>query len=156
MNKLTSNLFFKKVWGSEIVWALTDSYMCKTIDIEKGKRTPLIVPEVKERSIKVIKGSLYLTYGSCCDESTVPMYKVPEGWSWYIGPGMIFRYGAVDSNVTIEEISTPQFEDGVVLVDENGIEISQTITEVESLIKKVDVMEYEKVKPKRKRRSSKK
>ncbi len=152
MNKLRQNLFTKKPWGSEIIWALTDNYMCKTIDITKGKRTPLIVPEEKERSIKVKKGPLYLTYGSCCDESTVPIYKIPEGWSWYIEPGMMFRYSAMESQVTIEEISTPQLEDGIILVDEDGIEVIPTAIDVKTLADQSDAELKEKEKPKTKRR----
>jgi quercetin dioxygenase-like cupin family protein len=146
MNKLRSNLFTKKRWGSEVVWTLTDNYMAKTVEVVKSKRTPLVVHEEKEKSIIVIRGPLYLTYGSCCNEETVPVYKLPEGWSWYIEPGMIYRYQAIESPVMLIEVSTPQLEDGVVLVDEGGVEIAPTITDVKEL---VDQAEKEEVKTKK-------
>jgi len=155
MNKLRSNLFTKKQWGSEVVWTLTDNYMAKTVEVVKGKRTPLVVHEEKEKSIIVIRGPLYLTYGGCCNEETVPIYKLPEGWSWYIEPGMIHRYQAIESPVMLIEVATPQFEDGVVLVDENGVEIAPTITDVRELVQKAEKEEVELKKRKKRKRGEK-
>jgi len=152
MNKLRSNLFTKKPWGSEVVWTLTDNYMAKTVEVVKGKHTPLVVHEEKEKSIIVIRGPLYLTYGGCCNEETVPIYKLPEGWSWYIEPGMIHRYQAIESPVMLIEVATPQFEDGVVLVDENGVEIAPTITDVRELVQQAEKEEVELKKPKKRKR----
>lgn len=118
MNKLKQNLYAEKPWGSEIIWALTDDYMAKTIEIGAGKQTYTVIHEKKEKSIIVVSGDLYLTYGDCCDEADVPVYKLPEGWSWYIESGKLHRYAALDKSVRIVEISTPLFEDGVVLLDE--------------------------------------
>lgn len=155
MNKLKSNIFNKKSWGSEVTWSLTDSYMAKTVDISKGKRTPLVVHEKKEKSIIVIRGPLYLTYGDCCGEGTVPMYKIPEGWSWYIPPGNLYRYQAIDNPVLLIEVSTPQLEDGITLVDENGIEVAPTVTDVTALMRKEQEDMGKEEKPKKKRRSKK-
>jgi len=160
MNKLRQNLFTKKPWGTEVIWTLTGNYMAKTVEIAKGKRTPLIVHEKKEKSFIVIRGPLYLTYGGCCNEGTVPVYKIPEGWSWYIEPGMIYKYQATDNPVMLIEVSTPELEDGVVLVDENGIEIAPVATDIEALVRKekekeVVVEESPDQKPKRKRRQKK-
>jgi hypothetical protein len=156
MNKLKQPLFTKKPWGSEIVWALNDNFMAKTIEIEKGRQTPLVVHDEKEKVLKVIRGPLYLVFGGCCDESTVPMYKVPTGWTWPIDPGMIHRYKAMDEYIILEEVSTPQLEDGVILVDEEGIEISPTPTEIEALVRKAEEKPKEKEKPKKRKRRTKK
>lgn len=152
MDKLKQNLFTKKSWGSEVVWSLTDNYMAKTVEVFKGKRTPLVVHEEKEKTIIVIRGPLFLTYGVCCNEGTVPVYKLPEGWSWYIEPGMMHKYQAIESPVMLIEVSTPQLEDGFTLVDEDGIEISLTPIEVAELVKQADPESKEKVKPKQKKR----
>jgi quercetin dioxygenase-like cupin family protein len=139
MNKLRQNLFTRKSWGTEVIWSLTDNYMAKTIEIDAGKQSPLIVQEQKEKSIIVISGELYLTYGECCSEKEAIVYKLPEGWSWYIDPGKIHRYGALNESVRFVEISSPQLEDGIMIVDENGIEFKAVdVKNVEDEVKSVD------------------
>lgn len=122
MNKLKQNLFTKKSWGSEIIWALTNNYMAKTIEIDAGKQTPLVVYEHKEKSIIVISGELILTYGDCCDESKALSYKLPIGWSWHIEAGKIHKYTALDKPVRFVEVSSPQLEDATILRNADGIE----------------------------------
>lgn len=139
MNKLRQNLFTKKSWGSEVVWSLTDSYMTKTIEIDAGKQTPLVVHEQKEKSIIIISGELLLTYGSCCSEEKALVYKLPEGWSWYIEPGRIYKYATLDKPVRFVEVSSPQLEDGIMIRDENGVESSlMDLKAVESKVESVD------------------
>jgi len=121
MNKLKQNLFTKKLWGSEIIWSLTDNYMTKTIEINKGYRTPLVIHKQKEKSIIVIQGELFLTYGDSYDIEKASNYKLPVGWSWYIEPGKLYRYAALKETVRLVEISSPQFEDGLTIIDEDGI-----------------------------------
>lgn len=152
MNKLRSNLFTKKLWGSEVIWTLTDNYMAKTVEVVKGKQTPLVVHEEKEKSIIVINGPLYLTYGECCNEEIIPTYKLPEGWSWYIDPGMIYRYQAMESPVMLIEVSTPQFDDSMVFIDEGGIKIAPTITDIKELDQQAEKEEVELKKPKKRKR----
>ena len=140
MNKLRQNLYSKKPWGSEVVWALTDGYMSKTIEIEAGKQSYTIVHEKKEKSIIIISGDLYLTYGNCCSENDVPVYKLPEGWSWYIEPGKLHKYAALDKPVRLVEVSTPLFEDGIVLSEEGGIDLTaQDIKEIEAVVKDTEL-----------------
>lgn len=116
MNKLKQNLFTKKSWGSEIIWSLTDGYMCKTVEIKKGNETPLVVHELKEKSILVIKGPLYLIHGKFGDDDFAEE-ELPEGWSWYIDSGISHRYVAKDNPVALLEVSTPYIEDGIVLLE---------------------------------------
>lgn len=139
MNKLKQNLYTKKEWGSEIVWSLTDDYMAKTVEIEAGKQTYSVVHEKKEKDIIVISGELYLTYGNCCDESNTPIYRLPEGWSWHIDTGKIHKYSALDEPVMLIEISTPLLEDGVIITDEKGVEVtSKDRKEIEAMVKIAD------------------
>jgi len=160
MNKLRQNLYSKKPWGSEIVWALTDDYMSKTIEIEAGKQNYAVVHEKKEKSIIVISGDLYLTYGDCCIEADVPVYKLPEGWSWYIEPGKLHKYSTIDKPVRLIEVSTPLFEDGIVLSGENvdltaqdkkEIEVIAKDTELQATVKDVNDKEKKVRKPRKKK-----
>ena len=159
MNKLRQNLYSKKPWGSEVVWALTDGYMSKTIEIEAGKQSYTIVHEKKEKSIIIISGDLYLTYGDCCSEDGVPVYKLPEGWSWYIEPGKLHKYAAFDKTVRLIEVSTPLFEDGVVLSEEGGVNLTaQDKKEIEAVVKDTEsktMVKEKKVKKPRKKRKGK-
>lgn len=152
MNKLKQNLYTKKKWGSEIVWSLTDNYMAKTVEIEAGKQTYLVVHEKKEKDIIVIAGDLYLTYGECCTEIDAPVYRLPSGWSWHIEPGKIHKYAALDQPARLIEISTPLLEDGVMISDEKGVDLTtQDKKDIEAVVKDVDDSKKKLKKPRKKR-----
>lgn len=121
MNKLRQNLFTKKSWGNEIIWSLTDNYMAKTIEINEGCRTPLIIHREKEKSVIVIHGELFLTYGDGYDIEKASSYKLPQGWSWYIEPGNLYSYASLKGTVRIVEVSSPQLEEGITIMDEDGV-----------------------------------
>lgn len=124
MNKLTSPVFTPKPWGSEIMWSLTDHYMAKTIEINPFKIGDLVVYEYKEKSIIVVENTLVLGLGSCCEEDDLEYGEYPEGWSIYIAPGQLHRYGSTDKSVRIIEISSPQLDEAIVVskIDELKIE----------------------------------
>ena len=115
MNKLVSPIYNKKDWGSEIIWTLTDHYMSKTIEIDPFKITDLLVYEKKEKSIIVIDGILSLALGKCCNEKDLEYYDYPEGWSMYINPGYMHRYGATDKSVRIIEVSSPEVDEARII-----------------------------------------
>jgi len=124
MNNLLKPVFNKKSWGSEILWTATDHYIAKTIEIDPYKVTDLIVYEKKEKSLIVAAGTLVLAIGACCgDESDLEYYELPEGWTKYIGPATMHRYGATDKPVRIIEISSPELDDTIIVtpVDELNI-----------------------------------
>jgi hypothetical protein len=60
VNKLRGNKLVKHKWGNAVIWAHTDSYIAKTLEIPVNKRTSLVVHEQKEKSIIVIKGEVLL------------------------------------------------------------------------------------------------
>lgn len=117
MNNLVKPIFSKKSWGSEIIWTLTDHYIAKTIEIDPFKTTDLLVYEKKEKSIIVISGILSLALGKCCDEKELVYQDCPEGWSVYIKPGYMHRYGATDIPVRIIEIASPELDEAVIIGD---------------------------------------
>jgi Mannose-6-phosphate isomerase len=142
VNKLRGNKLVKHKWGNAVIWAHTDSYIAKTLEIPVNKRTSLVVHEQKEKSIIVIKGEVLLTYGSCCTETDVPVYKLPTGWSWYIQPGMIHRYEAFGKeSAVIIEISSPEMEDGIMLVDEDNVVFAPPKDVMEELKNKTVIKE---------------
>jgi len=124
MNNLLKPIFTKKPWGSEIIWTMTDHYMSKTIEINPHKVTDLVVHETKEKSVIVIMGTLVLAVGPCCgDETDLEYYELPDGWTKYIDPGMMHRYGATDKPVRIIEVSSPELDEAIIItpVDELNV-----------------------------------
>lgn len=123
MNKLKQNLFMKQPWGGEVIWALTGGYMVKTIELDAAYKTPFIVHELKEKSIIVIDGTMRLHYGDFRAADEIIIKELMTGWSWHIDSGVLHRYEAVQkAPVRLIEISTPQFDDGFVLMDDGRLE----------------------------------
>lgn len=108
MNKLKTNILTRYPWGTEIIWSLTDTYMAKTIEILPHNSTPVLSHWIKEVSLIVVHGPLRLT----C-ESVDDVYDLPDGWSWHINAGTLYKYEAIELPVTIIEISNPILEDVV-------------------------------------------
>lgn len=123
MNKLLSPIYTKKSWGHEIVWAITDKYICKTIEVDPYKVNELVVFEKREKSIIVDSGQLILALGKCCSEENLEYIKFEEGWSYYIAPGMMHRYGATDKPLRVIEVSSPEIDSAVVIGDLSELEI---------------------------------
>ena len=148
MNRLKQNLFIKRSWGSEIIWSLTDNYMAKTIEINEGCKTSLIVHKQKEKSIIVISGELYLTYGDGYDIEKALNYKLPPGWSWHIEPGKLYSYASLKGIVRLIEVSSPQLEDGITIIDEDGIKFKAVGLEEEVVKEKIKKSKLAKLKEK--------
>lgn len=138
MNKLKQNLFTKRSWGGEVIWALTDDYMVKTIEIDKGKKTPFIIHELKEKSIIVVTGILYLHYGECGSNEEINIQKLKVGYSWHIDPTIIHRYEAEGKNlVRLIEVSTPQLDEGFMLLDDGTVIDKNELEEKEKITKEI-------------------
>jgi hypothetical protein len=124
INHLLKPVFTKKSWGSEIIWSITDHYISKTIEVDPYKATDLVVYENKEKSIIVIMGTLILASGPCCnEEKDLEYHELPDGWTKYIDPGIMHRYGATDKSVRLIEVSSPELDDAIIItpVDELNI-----------------------------------
>jgi mannose-6-phosphate isomerase-like protein (cupin superfamily) len=102
----------KKMWGEEIIWALTPQYCGKILNIWKGKRLSLQYHKEKRESFYVLSGRLTVQWkagkqifypGDCAE----------------IPPGTIHRFEA-DTDVTLLEVSTPELSDVVRIEDDYG------------------------------------
>lgn len=131
---------FKKTWGSEIIWGLTDKYIAKTVELNPNSQTALYFHREKEKSIMVIRGILYLYFGSA-SAANVKVFKVREGWTWNINPGDIYRYKATRGIVRLIEVSTMHMDDEVILEDEYGKEVLS-----DEVKKKFEEYKYNKIK----------
>jgi quercetin dioxygenase-like cupin family protein len=108
-----------KPWGSELIWARTDDYVGKALTIEAGKRLSLQYHEAKTETILVAAGRLLLHFGSAVDDIETKVLE--PGDYFHVPPGMVHRFEAIEDTRLIE-VSTPELEDVVRLVDDYGRE----------------------------------
>ena len=102
----------EKPWGREVVWAETESYVGKILHINAGHRLSLQFHRVKEETIYVLSGVLYVY-----DENN-NIKKLKPGEVFHVKPMQVHRFGANEANVKIMEVSTPHLDDVVRLKDD--------------------------------------
>lgn len=105
-----------KPWGHETIFARTDQYVGKIIQIEPGEALSLQYHEIKEETILVIEGEMDLEIR---EDDTVHVYRLGSGMAYHIPPGTIHRF-LTESGCRIVEVSTPFLEDVVRLQDRYG------------------------------------
>ena len=108
-----------KPWGSELIWAHTDRYVGKILQIETGKRLSLQHHEVKDEWIHVLTGRLLLTLEN--DAGDIEELELGPGESIHVPTGRRHRYAAIETCRLIE-VSTPELLDVVRLEDDFGRE----------------------------------
>jgi mannose-6-phosphate isomerase-like protein (cupin superfamily) len=108
-----------KPWGNELIWARTDDYVGKVLTIEAGKRLSLQYHERKTETILVATGRLLLHFGPSVDE--VETKVLGPGDHFHVPPGMVHRFEAI-TDTRLVEVSTPELDDVVRLVDDYGRE----------------------------------
>jgi mannose-6-phosphate isomerase-like protein (cupin superfamily) len=100
-----------KPWGTEEIWAHTDSYVGKILNIQHGHRLSLQYHKVKDESVRVLKGTLTLVIGT-------ETRTLKQGEAVRIPPATVHRMEANHGDVQVIEVSTPELEDIVRLHDD--------------------------------------
>ena len=112
----------QKPWGHEIIWALTDNYVAKLVFIKAGENLSLQYHDMKEETIRVLSGTLYLEqaedWGSTKERRWTEILQ--PGACFHVLPATIHRFGARETDVTLIEVSTPELFDVVRLEDSYG------------------------------------
>ena len=103
----------EKPWGFEKLWAHTDKYVGKIIHINRGQRLSLQYHCQKEETILVLSGTMHFVY----ENETI---VVRPGEVVHVAPGKKHRMCAVDEDVEVVEVSTPELDDVVRLSDDYG------------------------------------
>ena len=103
-----------KPWGSESIWAQTEDYVGKILFINKGHRLSRQFHEKKEETILVKSGTLSLEIG----KSKIKFIVLGPGQAYHIPPKVVHRFEALDRDVVLIEVSTPELEDVVRLEDD--------------------------------------
>ncbi len=109
-----------KPWGREVIYASTELYIGKIIEINAGARLSLQYHEAKDETIYVLDGRLRLVIGDSAD--ALETRDLDEGASVRVRTGQVHRYEAPHGPVQVLEVSTPHPDDVVRLVDDYGRE----------------------------------
>ena len=110
----------EKPWGYERIWSQTETYVGKTLFIAAGKRLSLQKHLVKDESFLVLRGRLRLHLEDA--DGVVRISDLEPGEHRHVAVGRIHRYEAVDEDVELIEVSTPELEDVVRIEDDFGRE----------------------------------
>ena len=106
-----------KPWGYELIWAKTDRYVGKILHIDAGQALSFQYHEVKEETIYVLSGVLYLHVAEGDEPPRV--LELGRGEVFHITPGLRHRFEARET-VELLETSTPVLDDVVRLDDRYG------------------------------------
>jgi mannose-6-phosphate isomerase len=110
----------EKPWGFELLWASTEHYAGKILQINAGGRLSLQYHERKEESLYLLSGhvrlELELANGGWLDQEVGP------GTCIHIAPGRHHRLTAIEV-AHVLEVSTPELDDVVRVRDEYGREV---------------------------------
>ena len=109
-----------KPWGREVIYASTELYIGKIIELNAGARLSLQYHEAKDETIYVLDGRLRLVIGDSAD--ALETRDLDEGASVRVRTGQVHRYEAPHGPVQVLEVSTPHPDDVVRLVDDYGRE----------------------------------
>lgn len=107
----------EKPWGYELIWARTDRYVGKVLHINAGCALSYQYHRVKEETIFVLRGVLFLHVAEGDEPPRV--LELAEGESFHITPGLRHRFEA-KSEVELLEASTPELDDVVRIQDLYG------------------------------------
>ena len=108
-----------KPWGYELIWAHTDRYVGKILQIETGKRLSFQFHDVKDEWLFVLSGRLQLTLEN--DAGEIEERELGAGESVHVPTGRRHRYASIETCRLIE-VSTPELLDVVRLQDDFGRE----------------------------------
>ena len=107
-----------KPWGHEVIWAQTERYVGKILHICAGARLSRQYHRVKDETLLVQQGEMDLELG---DGEALRTQRMGPGDSIHIAPGTVHRMVAV-TDVDVVEVSTPELDDVVRLLDDYGRE----------------------------------
>jgi mannose-6-phosphate isomerase len=110
----------EKPWGRERIWAETERYVGKVITIKPGERLSLQAHRVKDESLLVLRGRLRLHIGP--DQASLSTVDLGPGEHRRVPTGQVHRFEALDQEVELVEVSTPELDDVIRLEDDYGRE----------------------------------
>jgi mannose-6-phosphate isomerase-like protein (cupin superfamily) len=110
----------EKPWGSELIWALTDTYCGKLLHVKAGHSLSLQFHRVKDEAWLIQSGKARLELGAVGD-AVLKQEIIGPGDAFHYAPGTVHRVTALE-DTDILEVSTPHLDDVVRLEDAYGRE----------------------------------
>ena len=110
----------EKPWGHEIIWAVADDYVGKTLFVRAGQSLSLQFHNEKDESWYVQSGRAQLELGDV-GQGILNTEVIVAGACFRFRPGTVHRVTALE-DTTILEVSTPHLDDVVRLEDKYGRE----------------------------------
>jgi mannose-6-phosphate isomerase len=108
----------EKPWGHELVWALSEQYAGKLLNVRAGQRLSLQFHREKDESWYLLEGRAEVEFAAPGERATTSEVVTP-GSAFRIKPGTVHRIVALE-DVVMLEVSTPHLDDVVRLEDEYG------------------------------------
>jgi mannose-6-phosphate isomerase len=106
-----------KPWGHELWFAHTDSYAGKLLHVKAGERLSIQYHDAKEETSYLLSGRVLLSQGE--DADSLAVTEVEPGAVWHNQPRVVHTIEALEDSVVVE-VSTPELDDVVRLVDDYG------------------------------------
>jgi mannose-6-phosphate isomerase-like protein (cupin superfamily) len=106
-----------KPWGHETIWARTGRYAGKILHVRAGESLSLQYHEVKDETVRVLRGRLRLEVGA--EDGARSAVELGPGDGWHIPPGTRHRMTALE-DTDVLEVSSPELDDVVRLEDRYG------------------------------------
>ncbi len=107
----------EKPWGYEIWWAHTEHYAGKILHVNSGHKLSLQYHREKDESCYLLFGKLLLIQGESADSLSETV--ISAGHAWRNEPGKVHTIQAIE-DADVLEVSTPQLDDVVRLIDDYG------------------------------------
>ena len=113
--------FVKKPWGSETIWAHTDSYVGKILHVYSGESLSVQYNNLKDETMYVLTGTGIIKFYIMQNDELIldGVHFVNPGDSVHIPPTQIHSVEAFE-DMDIVEVSTNHLDDLVRLKDRYG------------------------------------
>lgn len=109
--------FVDKPWGSELIWALSETYCGKILTVDRAESLSLQYHEQKDESWYVLEGTARLELGET--DSELETIEIGPGDAFRFTPGTRHRVTALE-RLRVLEVSTPHLDDVVRVEDRYG------------------------------------
>jgi mannose-6-phosphate isomerase-like protein (cupin superfamily) len=115
--EITAARYVDKPWGSEEIFAHTDRYVGKILNINAGESLSLQYHRFKDETLRVLDGVVDLLIGGSADR--LAGHRLEAGAVFHVPPGTLHRMTAV-TDCRLLEVSTPELDDVVRIDDRYG------------------------------------
>ena len=114
----TSPEIIEKPWGRELIFAETELYLGKLIEVDSGRRLSLQYHPRKDETVYVTRGKVETELGKRGGPTRTVILRA--GDCLRLRPETVHRFAAIGGDAQMIEVSTPHPDDTVRLADDFG------------------------------------